>query len=147
MQLTSPLFLFLFLPLSLALFFLTPRRLHAVTLTVISAAWLVLVNRENPWGLLQLALTVLLAATVALLPRRPRALLPLAVGALTASLVAARVLAVYASAYVYPTGLLFITLSAISLLFDTVRGDIKQKNRPVEVFCYLFFFPTASRKC
>ena len=144
MQLTSPLFLFLFLPLSLALFYLTPRRLRAATLMLLSAAWLTLANLYNPWGLLHLFLVVALAATVALLPHRPKPLVPLTVAALLASLLSARILVALLPAYIYPTGLLFITLSAISLLLDTVRGDIRQKNRPVEVLCYLLFFPTAT---
>lgn len=144
MQLTAPLFLFLFLPASLALFFLTPRRWRTVTLTVISLAWLTLVNLNSPWGLLHIALTVLFALTLSrFVPKKPRLA---AVGALPLflSLLASRLLAALCSSYSYPTGLLFITLSAISLLFDRARGDVKQNDSTLRALCYLLFFPTAT---
>lgn len=144
MQLTAPLFLFLFLPLSLALFFLTPQRWRTVTLTVISLAWLTLVNFNTPWGLLHIALTVLFALTLSrFVPKKPH-FAPVGGLLLFLSLLASHPLAALCSSYSYPTGLLFITLSAISLLLDRARGDVKQGDSVLRALCYLLFFPTAT---
>lgn len=144
MQLTAPLFLFLFLPLSLALFFLTPQKQRAAVLTIISCAWLSLVNFSNPWGLLHIVLTVLVAAVLSRYVRKRRLLTSVGVLVLVFSLIASRLLTVFCTFYSYPTGLFFITLSAISLLLDKHRGDVNQKDSLPLALCYLLFFPTAT---
>ena len=143
-QLTSPLFLFLFLPLALALFMLTPKRWRRGALTAISLAWLVLANYGNPWDLLHIALTVALAATLSRYVTKARVLAPIGAACLVLSLITSRLLAALCSFYSYPTGLLFITLSGISLLFDKQRGDTRQRDSLADVLCYLLFFPTAT---
>lgn len=142
MQLTAPLFLFLFLPLALALFYITPQRWRTATLTLTSGAWLSLANYGNLWGFLHIVLTVLVAAVLS--RRARRSLVPIGVAFFALSLIASRVLVALCPSYSYPTGLFFITLSAISLLVDKVRGDIRQRDTLLEVLCYLLFFPTAT---
>ncbi|MBR7182117.1 MAG: hypothetical protein IKD28_04970 [Clostridia bacterium] len=142
MQLTSPAFLFLFLPLSLAALFLVPQRGRLLTLSLISGLWLLLVNLYNPWGLLQLFLLIALTLAIALPRRKPQWLTVLGVTLPLCGLVAARVLTVLSLSYSYPTGLFFITLSAVSLVLDRSREP--NKGRAAEAVCYLLFYPTAS---
>lgn len=142
MQLTSPAFLFLFLPLSLAVLFLVPQRGKALTLSLISGLWLLLVNLNNPEGLLQLFLLIALTLLIALPRRRARWMTVLGVLLPLGNLVAARVLAALSPFYSYPTGLFFITLSAVSLVLD--RGREQNRGRAAEAVCYLLFYPTAS---
>lgn len=148
MQLTSPLFLFLFLPLSLPAVILVPRAGRNTVLSALSLVFLVLANRAAPWGLLQMGLTVLLLLLLFFLsprataPRTKRLFLVLEVTLPLLSLLSARLFALLIPAYSYPFGLLFITLAAISLSIDRARGDGDPSAAPTDLIAYLLFFPT-----
>ncbi len=143
MQLTSPIFLFLFLPLSLPLLPLCPARHRKAVLTLISASWFLLANRSEPVALLQILLLLALVCVIAALPdRAPRLRCAIGVALPLGALLAARLLAEYAPfPYVYPTGLTMIALAAISMAVDRYRGDAPEREGPLPVISYLLFFP------
>ena len=143
MQLTSPLFLFLFLPLSLLPLPLCPPRYRKGALTLLSLLWFLFVNRTAPLSLLQIGGVVLFVCLLAILPdRAPRLRLALGVSLPLAALVAARVIAEYhLLPYTYPTGLTMVVLGAISIAIDRYRGDAPEQENPLSVLCYLLFAP------
>lgn len=144
MQLTSPVFLFFFMPLSfLALPFVPPRHRKAA-LCALSVLWLLIANRTQPLALVQLLLLPLLATVLAALPdRAPRVRAAVGIVLPIAALLAARLLAEYAPfPYVYPTGLTVMTLGAVSIAIDRYRGDAPDREGPLSVLAYLLFFPT-----
>ena len=66
MQLTGPLFLYLFLPLSLLLLPFCPARYRKAALSLLSVLWYVLANIGSPLGLLQVAAVILLITLLAI---------------------------------------------------------------------------------
>ncbi|MBQ3483195.1 MAG: hypothetical protein IJA78_03370 [Clostridia bacterium] len=143
MQLSGALFLFLFLPLSFLLALPVPRAWRPAALALLSALWYVLANWHNPWGMTLVAVLVLLTSLLALHPARKgkRAWLALGVGLPLGILVAARTVIEYtALPFVYPMGLGFLTLGAISVAVDAYRGDTERRPVP-ETAGYLLFFP------
>lgn len=148
MQLTSIAFLFLFLPLSLPLILFLPKAYRRLSLSLLSILWYVLANFNNLWGILQIGALVFLTALIAYLPP------PRTIGAakfrtafliLTsiASLIAARIVGEHLdTSYVYPAGLLFVTLGIVSYAMDRARGDVVRPRNPLELIGYLLFFPT-----
>ena len=54
MQLTGPLFLYLFFPLSLLLLPFCPARYRKLSLTLLSLLWYLLANLGSPFGMLQI---------------------------------------------------------------------------------------------
>ncbi len=144
MQLTSPLFLFVFLPLSfLPLLLYRPRHRKGV-IAALSLLWLLFVNRSDPAALLPIAALVAFTCLLSALPdRAPRVRLALGVVLPLGALIAARLLAEYAPfAFRYPTGLTMVSLSAVSIAIDRYRGDAPEREGPLAVVAYLLFFPT-----
>ena len=150
MQLTAPLFLFVFLPLSLPVALFFPRRLRMLGLSLLSLAFYWLANRNNPLGLAAVGLLLLVPVALCYLPpARARAqkwsrsrtvlgvILPLAL------FCAARVLALLPLGFTYPLGLGFVTLSAVSLALDRRRAA-PHPPTPAHLLAYLLFFPTLS---
>lgn len=145
MQLTGPLFLFLFFPLSLLPLPFCPARYRKPVLSLLSIAWYVLANLGEPLAILQLAAVVISVAVLAALPDGEYSRLRCAAGILIplAALVVARLAAEYGpSAYPYPYGLTMVTLAAISLSIDRYRCDAPDRDNPFTVAGYLLFFPT-----
>ena len=148
MQLTGPVFLFLLLPLSLLICRFVPPTRRRLVLSLLSIGWYALVNASNPVGLLHIALLLAVMLLLVYLPAPRSALvgkLRTTLGVLLPilSLLAARLLAEYGSTwYVYPIGLAFITLSAVSLSVDLARGDTVRPKNPLDVIGYLLFVPT-----
>lgn len=144
MRLTDPLFLFIFLPLSLPLLPLCPPRYRKAVLSLISIAFFVLFNLSAPLSLLQIAAVVLLLCLLSALPARFPAALRCALGVALplAFLIASRLLAEYAPfPYTYPIGLTMVTLGAISMSVDRYRNDAPEQESPLDVVGYLLFFP------
>ena len=148
MQLTSPFFLFLFLPLSLPAILLLPRAGKRIAFPLCSLLWVVLLYRQAPFALLQLLAVTAFATVLAYLPLPRRVSMAklrtvLGVSLPLAFLIVARLLAEYAAfAYVYPCGLLFLTLSVVSYFIDAARGDVITPKNPLELVGYFLFFPT-----
>lgn len=148
MQLTSVAFLFLFLPISLPLVFFLPKAYRRLSLSLLSILWYVLANLNNLWGTLHIGVLVFFAVLIAYLPT------PRSIGSAKfrtaflilmsiVSLVAARIINEYLdTSYLYPTGLLFVTLGIISYAMDYARGDVIRPRNPLELIGYLLFFPT-----
>ena len=148
MQLTSVIFLFLFLPVSLPISFFLPKAYRRLFLSLLSILWYVLTNLNNLWGILHIASLVFLAILITYLPT-PRTIgaakfrTTLLIVSSIFSLIAARIVGEYLNtSYVYPTGLLFVTLGIISYAIDFARGDVIRPRNPLELIGYLLFFPT-----
>ena len=70
MHLTSPAFLFLFLPLSLLYIpFCPPRRRKAV-LSLVSIAWFFLANLSHPLALIQIGFLLFVVSALSMLPEK-----------------------------------------------------------------------------
>lgn len=144
MQLTGPVFLFLFLPLSLLPAVFVPHRWRPFTLAALSMIWYFFANRQNPWGILQIALLVPVCSLLAYLPQRiAKIRTVLGVMLPVCALAGARVLVVLQPKYEYPMGLGLIALAAVSLAVDRARGAQKPRS-PFVPLAYLLFFPTLS---
>lgn len=148
MQLTSPAFLFLFLPLSLPAVLLVPKRYRRLSLSLLSVLFFAIANRGNLPGLIHLVILVFFGVGMAYLPI-PRSLsaaklrTTLSVAVPLISLVTARMLCEYAKdLYAYPTGLFVVTLGVISYAIDRARGDVLCPRNPLELLGYFLFFPT-----
>lgn len=145
MQLTSPAFLFLFLPLSLLYLPLCPPKWRKGVLSILSILWFVLANWQHPLSLIQIGFVVLLITAISLMPGdvMPLFRLVLGVGVPLAVFFTARALAELApTQYAYPFGLGFVTLGSISLSIDRYRGDAPESEGPLATLGYLLFFPT-----
>ena len=144
MQLTSPLVLFLFLPLFLLPLLICRPRQRKGVITVLSLIWFLFVNRGDALALLQIGTLVFFVCLLSALPdRAPRVRLAFGVALPLSALIAARLLTEYAPfAYRYPVGLTMVVLSAISIAVDRYRGDAPDREGPFAVMAYLLFFPT-----
>ena len=144
MQLTSPFFVFIFLPLTVLAVLVTPRRFRVPTLLVLSLFWLLTVNSPDVWT----ALSFLAVVGCALLPdlfvhtRAWRAVavacgifLPLAL------LLAVRILAIDKGLLSYPVGLTFIALGAVSLTADRLAARLGKRERATVTLGAMLPFP------
>ncbi len=145
MQISSPLFLFLFLPLTLPILPLCPKRHRKAAMALISVAFFLLANLQNPWGLLPVGTVLLLVCLLVCIPTEIFSRLRLALG-ISLSLgifLAARIMAeFFPSLFTYPLGLGLVTLGAISICIDRYRADATERETPLGVIGYLLFFPT-----
>lgn len=139
MQLTGPIFLLLFLPLSL-LPVLWIRRYRAVVLSALGALWYLLVNYRNIFGILLIFSLVFLVALLCRFSQKK--IVPvLTIFVSSGLLVALRLLAEYAKlGAIYPMGLTIVTMGIVSLMLDLRRGRVETPD-VFEVVAYLLFFP------
>ena len=145
MRLASPLFTFLFLPLSLLLLPLCPAKHRKGALALCSLVFFLLANFENPLAYLQIGFVVALICMLACIPgdTLPRFRLFVGVFFPLFLFVCARVMAeTMPQEYTYPFGLGFVCLGAISLSVDRYRGDAPDCDKPLCVVGYLLLFPT-----
>lgn len=159
MLFASASFIFLFLPLSLAAFCLTPKQLRRQVLLIISAAFYILANLHSPLSIAIMALSVTATYFSGLLVAPPHAheresdgTLPrdrrgsivvlIATAFAIALLVAFRLLNVYGllGKSGFPLGAAIWLLHCVSYLTDISRGDA-QPGRPWDALLYLTFFP------
>ena len=161
MVFTSPTFLFLFLPLALAGFFVLPRTLRTAFLVAASSIFYVWGEKEI---VLLLAVSVLLNWALALgLERltgeRSRqsavgAAVALNIGALAyfkytnfaVANVNAAIVAIGAAPLVVapvhlPIGVSFVTFEALAYVIDVHRREIRAARNPLHVALYVSFFP------
>ena len=145
MQIASPLFLFLFLPLTLPLLPLCKKKHRKAVMALISVAFFLLANYKNPWGLLPVGAILLLACLLVCIPCEifSRLRLWLGVSLSLSVFFAARVACeAFPQHHTYPLGLGLVTLGAISLCIDHYRADVTECETPLGVIGYLLFFPT-----
>ena len=145
MQITSPLFLFLFLPLTLPLLPLCPKKHRKAVMALISVAFLLFANLQNPWGLLPVGVLLLLACLLICIPYEifSRTRLVLGVSLSLGIFLAARILAeFFPTLFTYPLGLGLVTLGTVSICVDRHRADATERETPLSVIGYLLFFPT-----
>ncbi len=148
MQLTSSVFLFFFLPLSLPPILFLPKAYRRLSLSFLSVLWYVLANSNHLLGILHILGLVALAILFAYLPTphsirmaKFRAVFLITVAIL--SFLSARIAVEYVdSNYPYPTGLLLVTLGIVSYAMDYARGDVIRPRNPLELIGYFLFFPT-----
>lgn len=138
MQLTGPVFLLIFLPLSV-LAAVPAKRHRALVLALLSVLWYAIANFRNPLGIVTVFALVLLVLLCARIPCR-RAGAAIGIGIAVLVLLAARCLAEFTSGgYVYPAGLTLVVLGTVSFLCD--RETARRASVP-ETISYLLFFPT-----
>ena len=143
MQLTGPIFLFLFLPLSVLLVLPFSGKRRAAALLVCSLLWYGVANRQNPVGLAVIGGLSLLCWLLTL-PRGARRLrCSLGVCLPIAALLFCRVTAEYGllPRLPYPAGLSFIALGLISVAVDLYRRNCSDARDPLAFFGYVLFFP------
>ena len=143
MQLTGPIFLFLFLPLSLLLALPFSGRRRGAVLLLVSLVWYVTANRQNPAGMALVGALCLLSWLLTL-PRGARRLrLVLGVCLPLAALLFCRVTAEYGllSRLPYPAGLSFVALGLISAAVETNERPENSTRDPLAFFGYVLFFP------
>ena len=136
MQLASPIFAFLFLPLSLLFLPLCPKKYRQSVMPLLSFSYFLLINFENPLAYLQIGFVVILICILACTPgdTLPRFRLLLGVLLPLGLLITARVLAeVIPQHYTSPPGLGFVCLGGISLSIDRYRGDAPEADKPLAV--------------
>ena len=143
MQLTGPIFLFLFLPLSLLVVLPLSGRRRGAALLAVSLCWYLVANRQNPWGM---ALTgaLILACWLLALPRGARRLrLLLGVVLPLSALVFCRISAEYGllPRLIYPAGLSFVALGLVSAALDLYQRPLPGARRFVPFVGYVLFFP------
>ena len=161
MLFTEPTFLFVFLPVLLALYFLLPRRHRNLLLVVASVVFYASGGGAFTSLMLgSIAVNYLAALAIDRARGRPaaRRLLALTVGAnllslavfkyagfaaanLNALLPALGAAAVPVPAVVLPIGISFFTFHAISYVVDVYRRDAVAQKGPVEAALYLLLFP------
>lgn len=147
MQISNPLFLFIFLPLTLPLLPLCPKKYRHSLMALISLFFFLFSNLQNPWGLLPVGTILLLVCLLACLPceifSRTRLILGIS---LSLGIFLATRLAVdfFPQHHTYPVGLGLVTLGAISLCIDRYRADVIDRESPLGVIGYLLFFPTVT---
>lgn len=143
MQLTGPIFLFLFLPLSFFAVLPFSGRRRAVALLAVSLLWYGIANRQNPVGLGVVG-GLSLVCWLLTLPRGARrtrlvfgTVLPLAV------LLFCRITAEYGlfPRLPYPAGLTFVTFGLVSAAVDLFRRPESDARDPLAFFGYVLFFP------
>ncbi len=143
LQLTGPVFLFLFLPLSLPLSLLFPKGRQGLFLSLLSLLWYGLAYHGNLPACLHIAGLLLFAALIVFFPgKRGKTRTVIGVILPLASLLTARVLDFCLPAYTYPMGLGFLTLALISLVLDLSHGGAEPPRNPFDLIAYLLLFPT-----
>jgi len=144
MQLTGPVFLFLFLPLSFFAVLPFSGRRRAAALLIVSLCWYLCANRQNPAGMIVTG-ALLLLCWLLTLPRGARRLrLTLGVALPIAVWLFCRITAEYGlwPRLSYPAGLTFVALGLVSAAVDLYHApDAAGARRPVAFFGYVLFFP------
>ncbi len=144
MQLTSPAFFMIFLPLALLLLLPLKGKGRSIALSALSVLWCLLAGRHNPLGLFLFAAIALFTYLIALPApeKKPRLRLFFGIGLPFLLLLLCRLAAEYGSArFQYPYGFSFLCLGAISLIIDRVRRSAPRPRNMAEFLLFLFFFP------
>ena len=161
MLFTEPSFLFVFLPLLLALYFASPERFRNLLLTAASIVFFAVGERSFlPWLVASIGLNYFIAVGLATWRGTPRARPLLIVGIISDLLL---LLAFkYADFFCYnlnrilawlgqstlalphialPLGISFFTFHKISYKIDVYRGDAEARRNPLDLALYILLFP------
>lgn len=149
MQFTSPLFIFIFLPLMAAAQALTPAHRRRWTILACGLVFYVLANLKTPVSILFLAVSAAFAYCAAyavyVSRKKPKkTVLVFSVFVCIAMLVVLRVLGVRLEAYnvtFLPLGVSVYLLAAVSMLIDISRGDAEPPASFADALLYIGFFP------
>ena len=143
MQLTGPIFLFLFLPLSLFAVLPFSGKRRAASLLAVSLIWYVLANRQNPWGMAVTGGLVLICYLLTLPRGARRFRLVFCVTLPLLTLVFCRITAEYnlLPRFSYPAGLTFVVLGLVSAAVDLYHRPTSESGRFVPFVGYVLFFP------
>ncbi len=149
MQFTSPLFIFIFLPLMTAALAITPAHRHRRAMLAVSMAFYVLANIKTPVSILFLAVTAAFAycasyAVYVNRKRQKRSLLIFSVSVCIGMLALLRYLGLRFEAYdvsFLPLGMSIYLLSAASMIIDVSRGDAEPPASFADALTYIGFFP------
>lgn len=149
MQFTSPLFIFIFLPLMVAALVFVPARHRRWTIIISGIAFYIIANIKTPVSILFLAICAAFTycASYAVYVKRQKkkkTVLIFSVSVCLASLVILRVLGVQLEAYsitFLPLGMSIYLLAAVSMLIDIWRGDAEPPGSFADALLYIGFFP------
>lgn len=138
MLFSSPVFIFLFLPIVLTLYFVFPRKLRNLFLLIFSLVFYY-------WGEKRYALVMVVSIignfSFAMLLSKFRKNILLLIFAVCLNLL---LLIIYKYTNIYshlPLGLSFLTFHAISYLFDIYRRNVSASVNIVDTALYISFFP------
>lgn len=145
MLFTSPVFLFLFLPLMVISYLCVPKKHRRKAILVYNIAFYVLANHRLPINILLMAAVILLAyiAGEIVSTRRQYKIIALFCSLLLFTLFLIRTLGalMQSTGYdYYPLGASVYMLAAISYINDVYRGDAKKASLP-SLVTYISFFP------
>ena len=149
MQFTSPLFIFIFLPLMMAALALTPARYRRWTILISGVLFYVLANIKTPVSILFLAVSATFAycASYAVYVSRKkpkRTMMFFCVAVCVTMFAALRFCGVWLEAYditFLPLGVSVYLLSVISMTIDISRGDAEPPANFADALLYIGFFP------
>lgn len=150
MLFASASFIFLFLPLALAAFYLSPRQHRRTVLLMISIAYYILANLASPLSIaiMAAAVTATYFAGLFVAPRgrddefgsRRRLVAMVGVLAALTLLVVLRVVEQATPSAYFPLGAAIWLLHCISYIIDIARGDVAPGS-PLDSLLYLTCFP------
>lgn len=149
MQFTSPLFIFIFLPLMTAALAITPARRRRWTILICGAVFYVLANIKTPVSILFLAVSAAFAYCAAyavyVSRKKPKkTVLAFCVSVCVLMLTVLRILGVRLEAYdvtFLPLGVSVYLLATVSMLIDISRGDAEPPPGFADACLYITFFP------
>lgn len=149
MQFTSPLFIFIFLPLMTAALAITPARRRRWTILICGAVFYVLTNIKTPVSILFLAVSAAFAYCAAyavyVSRKKPKkTVLAFCVSVCVLMLTVLRILGVRLEAYdvtFLPLGVSVYLLATVSMLIDISRGDAEPPPGFADACLYITFFP------
>ena len=147
MLFAAPSFLFLFLPLTLAIYALVPPKFRRYALLAFNLIFYIFVCRNAPISILLAFLTAAFTYSagfaVAVTHQRKTVLLSALV--LGVAFLIYRLFhhtSLLAGSPYYPLGASFYLLSALSYLVDIYRNDAPHAKNFADLLLYMFFFPT-----
>ncbi len=148
MSVTSPIFIFLFLPITLAIYSFIPQNAKKYALVAISALVYIIANIKNPFSVILLALTVISVYFLARLIEKQRGKTRVTVTAASVTVIAAVFvtlrladpLGINVLGVEYPFGSSIWLLAAISCLIDVKREDAPPPSI-VDAALYISYFP------
>jgi len=147
MLFTSPVFLLLFLPLTLGIYTLIPARLKPSAICIFSLIFYAMANFGNPASLLFLLLCAIFTycATFAAFSVRKKYVMVFVICVLVGVLAVLRYLGVWAdvsaAARYIPIGASFYLLACFSCIMDVRRGDAPMPRNFADVLIYVTYFP------
>lgn len=146
MMFTSPVFIFLFIPVMLAVCVVTPKRLFRYAVCLCSLSFYLLANFRRPACVLLLLMCAIFTycASYAVSAVRRAPVLIFAVGIPLLILATLRVTAMSGGQEAIgalPVGASFFLLSSVSAVIDVRRGDAPPPRSFLDILVYITYFP------